>query len=385
MPRRRSGRDNVAGVSRSLPLPLRPVRTALRPLLLCLAAASAACENDTVAPENPVTATAQATVDATSDVAFAGLKLAPTASVLAVVDTTSATTWDLAFRATTARINSGLGGPSSVRVACLCRNQALSTAQLQAIDTVAERLRFERITADSAPNDTLFRAETFAPALSSWFTGSGASIAANTGRRFGFRRAAPAGSAHAFIYSKLEVVSITAGTPGRIILRYTTQTTPLGAWPADIIDTIALTSSGPQYVRLTTTAAGTASDHDLRLEGLDFRLGPNVTGATFVSAAYANVNASSTDPAVTNPDMSNPNARWLRDGTLNPMMLSVAGNAAASSIWYRYDQALNLVLPRYEVYLVRTPSGLFKVQPFSYYSATGTARQIAIRYARIAN
>ena len=31
--------------------------------------------------------------------------------------------------------------------------------------------------------------------------------------RFGFRRAAPAGSAHGFLYSKLEVVSITPGTP----------------------------------------------------------------------------------------------------------------------------------------------------------------------------
>ncbi|MDX2182621.1 MAG: hypothetical protein SFW08_01430 [Gemmatimonadaceae bacterium] len=361
------------------------MRTALRPLLLVLATAAAACENDTVAPENPVTATAQATIDAASDLAFAGIKLAPTATVVAVVDTTSPTTWDIAFRATTARINSGLGGPSTVRVACLCRNQALNTAQLQAIDTVAERLRFERITADSAPADSAFRAETFAPAVSNWSTGAGATIAANTGRRFGFRRPAPAGSAHAFLYSKLEIVSITPGTPGQIILRYTTQTTPLSAWPADIIDTIALTSSSPQYIKLNTNAAGTAADHDLRLEGLDFRLGPNVTGATFVSAAYANVNATSTDPAVTNPDMSNPNARWLRDGTLNPMMLAVAGNAAASSVWYRYDPALNLILPRYEVYLVRTPSGLFKVQPFSYYSATGTARQIAIRYARIAN
>ncbi|MCU0623578.1 MAG: hypothetical protein MUF53_06895 [Gemmatimonadaceae bacterium] len=353
-------------------------------LLPVAALALAACENETVAPLPPTTATQQVVLDASNDVTFAGVRLDRTATVLPTVDTASATTWDLAFRTTTARINSGLGGPGSVRVVCLCRNQALSTAQLQALDTAAERTRFERITADSAPNDTLFRAETFAPAVAGWFTGGGPTQAANTGRRFGFRRPAPAGSSHPWLYSKLEFQSITPGSPTRAIVRYTTQTTPLSAWPADIVDTITLGTT-PEFLRLTTTAAGTSTEHDLRITATEIRLGPGVSGATFVTGAWANVNALSTDPAMANPDLSNPNARWLRDGTTNPMLVSVTGNPAASSIWYRYDPALLQVFSRFEIYLVRTPNGLFKVQPIGYYDAAGRERRVTLRYARLAN
>ncbi|MCE2941578.1 MAG: hypothetical protein ACK6CY_14550 [Gemmatimonadota bacterium] len=348
------------------------------------AAFAVACENETVAPLPATTTTQQVVIDASSDVAFAGVRLDRTAAVLPTVDTTSATTWDLAFRTTTARLNSGLGGPGSVRVACLCRNQALTTAQLQALDTTAERLRFERITADSAPADSLFRTETFSPAVAGWFTGSGASQAANTGRRFGFRRPAPAGAAHPWLYSKLEILSITPGTPTRAIVRYATQASVLSAWPADIVDTITLGPT-PEFLRLTTTAAGTAADHDLRVTATEIRLGPGVSGATFVSGAWASVNALSTDPAMANPDLSNPNARWLRDGTTNPMLVSVTGNPAASSVWYRYDPTLLQVFSRSEVYLVRTPAGLFKVQPLGYYDTAGRERRITLRYARLAN
>ena len=344
----------------------------------------AACENETVAPLPPTTTTQQLVIDASSDVAFAGVRLDRTASIVSTVDTTSATTWDLAFRTTTARVNSGLGGPGSVRVVCLCRNQALTTAQLQALDTAGERARFERITADSAPVDSLFRTESFSPAVAGWFTGSGSTQAANTARRFGFRRPAPAGSGHPWIYSKLEFLSITPGTPTRAIVRYTTQAMSLGPWPADIVDTISLGTT-PEYLRLTTTAAGTVAEHDLRITATEIRLGPGVSGATFVTGAWANVNALSTDPSMANPDLSNPNARWLRDGTTNPMLVSVTGNPAASSIWYRYDPSLLQVFSRFEIYLVRTPNGLFKVQPVGYYDTAGRERRITLRYARLAN
>lgn len=360
--------------------------SATRLLRLAPLAASllVACENETVAPLPPTTATQQLVIDATSDVAFAGVRLGRTATLVSPVDTTSATTWDLAFRTTTARLNSGLGGPGTVRVVCLCRNQALTTAQLQALDTAAERLRFERITADSAPADSLFRAETFAPAVAGWFIGSGTTLAANPGRRFGFRRPAPAGSAHPWLYSKLEFQSITPGSPTRAIVRYATQTTPLSAWPADIVDTITLGTT-PEFLRLTTTLAGTATEHDLRITATEIRLGPGVNAATFVTGSWAAVNAVSTDPAQSNPDLSNPNARWLRDATTNPLLVTVPGNAAASSIWYRYDASLLQVFSRFEVYLVRTPNGLFKVQPVSYYNAAGRERFITLRYARLAN
>jgi hypothetical protein len=155
-------------------------------------------------------------------------------------------------------------------------------------------------------------------------------------------------------------------------------------WPADIVDTITLGTT-PEFLRLTTTAAGTATEHDLRITATEIRLGPGVTSATFVTGSWAAVNALSTDPAMSNPDLSNPNARWLRDGTTNPMLVSVTGNAAASSIWYRYDASLLQVFSRFEVYLVRTPNGLFKVQPVGYYDAAGRERRITLRYARLAN
>lgn len=396
MPRRHPSGENRQRPATLLAMPFaallrRPARVAAAVSLAALSLA-AACSNETVGPTSPVTATAQITLDASSDVNFVGVRLGAVAAPVPNADT-AGTGWDLGFRTRTARVNSGLGGPGTVRVACLCRNQALTTAQLQSLDTAAERARFERITADSAPADSLFGSEVFAPAMAGWVAPAAGTFVANPALTFGFRRPAATGASHPWLYSKLQVVSVLPGATPQIVVRFTTQATPLSAWPADLLDTVPLTTA-PQYVKLTTTASGTVADHDLRiaLEGgvPTARLGPGLGNsplgnATFFGTPYAAAQALSTDPSPANVDMSNPNARWLRDGTTNTMMRAVSGSPATSSIWYRYDPALNVVLSRYEVYLVRTPAGLFKVQPTGYYGPSGTDRQVTIRYARIAN
>lgn len=348
----------------------------------------AACENTPVGNTPLVTCVGgRCTIDASNDTTFAGVRLADTAVVTPRVDTL-AQGWDLAFRTTTVRLNSGRGGPGTVRALCLCRNQALDTAQLRTIDTAAMRARFDSVTATSIPADSLFRSETFSPAMFGWFTVAGTTTSAAT-RVFGFRRPAPAGAAHQFVYAKLQVVSITGGNiatgTGTVILRYTQQATPLGAWGADILDTIQLGTT-PQYVKLTANTGASATDYDLMFTGYEVRLGPSMRGGTFnpVWASYAAAGASSTDPATGNLDMSNPNARWFVDATTNPFMTATS-SPATSSVWYRYRADIQQVYARHEIYLLKTPTGTWKVQPIGYYDAAGRERRVTVRYARIGN
>jgi hypothetical protein len=348
----------------------------------------AACENEPVGTTPPITCTGgRCTVDASSDTNFAGLQLGEPVTVTPRVDTLG-TGWDVAFRTTTVRLNSGRGGPGTVRAMCLCRNQALDTAQLRTIDTAAMRARFDSVTAANIPADSLFRAETFSPAVFGWFTVTGTTTGAAT-RVFGFRRPAPAGASHPYVYAKLQVASITGGNiatgTGTVVLRYTQQATPLGPWGADILDTIQL-GTAPQYVKLTTNAGASATDYDLMFTGYEVRLGPGLRGGTFnpVWASFAAAGASSTDPATGNLDMSNPNARWFVDATTNAFMTATS-SPATSSVWYRYRAEIQQVYARHEIYLVKTPAGTFKVQPIGYYDAAGRERRVTVRYARIAN
>ena len=52
--------------------------------------------------------------------------------------------------------------------------------------------------------------------------------------------------------------------------------------------------------------------------------------------------------------------------------------------WYRYNlQDDHQIYPTYEVYLISTDDGIYKVQLTGYYSPTGDPRQISFRYEKL--
>ena len=54
--------------------------------------------------------------------------------------------------------------------------------------------------------------------------------------------------------------------------------------------------------------------------------------------------------------------------------------------FYRYNiGGDNRISPTYDVYLLRRGTAIYKVQITNYYNATGQARHITFRYARIGN
>ena len=123
--------------------------------VLTLSFAVGACSNDTTAPEAIVPVTATVTADAAAATAFVALSTQP--HVVASTDSTSATSWDIAFNATNVKLNT-TGG---VTAYCLCGNQSATDAAIMAMTATAQLSTFEAVGATDIPVDASFSADVF--------------------------------------------------------------------------------------------------------------------------------------------------------------------------------------------------------------------------------
>jgi hypothetical protein len=123
--------------------------------VLSLALAIGACSNDTTAPEPLVPVTATFTADAATATAFVALGTQPRA--VAASDSTSATSWDIAFNATNVKLNTAGG----VTAYCLCSNQTATDAAVMAMTATAQLSTFEQVSATAIPTDASFTADMF--------------------------------------------------------------------------------------------------------------------------------------------------------------------------------------------------------------------------------
>jgi hypothetical protein len=336
---------------------------------LCALSAIVACgSDDTVAPIN--TSTGTITVDASQ--AFAYIRLGEEAQIVNVSDPSASTAWDLGFLATTVTANGGSAGPGDVTIHCLCANAGATTAEIQGFTADNQLAAFDAVTAAQIPAESQFRGDSLSPAISGWFTGSGAQATANTSRSWIVRR----GSATVTL-GKLRVTSlqnVSAQNAGVIAFEYAVQPTPDAPF-GQVVQASVDVRNGPVYFDLTSGTTSSASGAwDLRFSGFEIRSNGGVSGSGNVMAVPDN-----------NTPFASIDAAYAGTAPVVAYKRDAYSGVFNSQPWYQYNitGTDNQIWPLFNVYLVKRGSEVYKVQLTSYYSTAGTSRQITVRYARL--
>lgn len=331
--------------------------------LAALPALAACSSDDVVAPPRPV----QGSFTVNTSTGWSYVSLTDSA-VVSPANPSADANWDIAFNAMNVMLNGGQAGPGGVSGFCICQNLATSptNAQILAMTAESEKADFDAIA--TVPASASFTTETFTPAISGWYTGSGAAATA-TANRTAIVRLADGSS-----YAKVRVVSLanaSAANAGRVTLEYAVIPNMATAFGAAKQITVDL-ATGAKRVDLNTDAAVTSgSDWDLQLDGWFIRLNGGASGNGLARAGVMNAPFASLTTIA-----GMPSSAFTADG-----YRGVFGTAPV----FKYNLAGDhKVSPTFDVFLVKRGSAVYKLQVTGYYGVTGATRQISFRYAKIA-
>jgi len=344
-----------------MPRPTTPAARGLACGLLALGLA--ACATDDVS--GPVGAAAGSfTVDARS--AWVYVSLADSAVITPAPSAQQSADWDIAFNATNITLNGGEAGPGGVTGFCVCQNSAANPTNPQwlAMTAEGEKADFDAVT--SVPAGATFTADALTPALAGWFTGTGAAALPALDATYFVRLSDSSGVA------KVRFVTFdgpTAANPGRISIEYAVAANGAAAFGATSTAIVDL-RTGAKNVDLSTGQATTsATDWDLRLDGWTARVNGGISGPGKGAAAKVDVAFGAATPAST---------------VANALRADVYAGVFNTSRFYKYNiGGDNRITPTFDVYLVKRGSTVYKLQVTNYYNATGTARYVTFRYARL--
>ena len=330
---------------------------------LLLTGTLAACNTDAVTEPVPPAAGAF-TVDAASQWVYVSLA---DSAIVSPASPGESTGWDLAFFATNATLNGGAAGPGGVEAACLCQNATATGDEVLAMTPASELADFEAVT--SVPAGLTWTSDALSPAITEWYSGSGAAAVANPSRTFLVRLA------DSTSYAKVRVVSLqqsTATTPGRVTIEYAVQDSPTAQLSATQTRVIDVPSTGAVLVDLNAVGGNpTATEWDLKFEGFAIKVNGGMSGTGKGGAALATTGYAETTSAKT------ADQAYRTD--------SYAG-IFGSNRYFRYNIAGDhRISPTFDVYLLRRGSTVYKLQIIGYYSQSGQARTISFRYAQIAD
>lgn len=327
--------------------------------------AVSACSDSVTEPPPPVEGSF--TVDASTGWVY--VSLSDSATVTPSPSARESEAWDIAFSTTSVTLNGGAAGPGGVTGACICQNADASNDEILAMTAEGEAADFDAVT--SVPASVTFVADQLTPAMTGWFTGTGATAGPDESRTFLVRLADGASVA------KVRVVAIenaTATSAGRITLEYAVQ--PAGSATFGAVETITLDGTASNTAAVTadlnTNAnGGSAGDWDIRLVGWNLLVNGGVSGPGAAGVATSTEDFQSLTTATGTPPQA--------------YRTDVYAGIFGTNRWYRYNLAgNNRISPTFDVYLLKRGSSVYKVQITNYYSATDQPRHITFRYARIA-
>jgi hypothetical protein len=342
-------------------------------LLICGAALLAGCSDDN-APTEPGSQFSTIQLNATTAPAY--LTLGSTASIATVTDPQTSSAWDLVFTPDfEIRVNGGASGPAGVKAYCLCANASLTQAQVEALTAQNGAEAFAAVTAASIPADASFESDEASHAIEGWYSYDPSTHAITpSDKAWGIRLASSQGGIAKFHVKAIPAPSMSNAGP--VTIEWALQTG--GAMGADQTAVVDLTSGSKVYVNLTTGATSTTAGGawDIALQGYTIAVNGGASGTGNVSALELAPSTSfATYAAITSVPASIPASAYSTDGT---------GGAFLAHLPYRYDGATHQLWPTYDVYLVKRGTAVYKVQVVTYYSTSGAAGNVTVRYAKLA-
>lgn len=343
-------------------------------LLICGAALLAGCSDD-AAPTEP--GSQFTTIQLNAATAPAYLTLGTTATVATVTDPQASSAWDLVFTpGYEIKVNGGASGPAGVKAYCLCANASLTQAQVEALTAQNGAESFGAVSAAAVPADASFETDEASHAIDGWYVYNPTTHAVTpSDKAWGIRLASTPGG-----IAKLHVKAIPTpamSNAGPVTIEWALQTG--GTMGADQTAVVDLSTGARVYVNLTTGATSTtaAGTWDIALQGYTIFVNGGSSGNGSVSALeLAPSTAFATYAAITSVPASIPASAYSTDGT---------GGAFLANLPYRYSTTTHQLYPTYDVYLVKRGTAVYKVQVVTYYSQTGAAGHVTLRYAKLAD
>jgi hypothetical protein len=331
-------------------------------LLAITPAVIGGCSDDVTALPPPAEGTV--TVDASGSYVYFSFQNGDLVTPTPIAGESSA--WDIAFWTTNVTLNGGAAGPGGVTGFCVCQNAGATNAEILAMTPESELADFEAVTA--VPAGATFTADALTPAISGWFTGSGAAATADPSKTFLVRLA------DSLAYAKVRVAALqgaSSTSAGRVTLEYAVQPSPTAALGPTQALQVDLTTAGARGVDLNTGSLTTSpTDWDLRLDGFTIRVNGGASGPGKGAAAAATGSFESITTAKT------ADQAYRAD---------VYAGVFGAQRWYKYNLAGdNRISPTFDVYLVKRGSAVYKLQLLNYYNATGSPRFLTFRYKQIA-
>ena len=338
----------------------------MRYLILCATAAllTTACDDETAGPGGGEAGTLTVnTSEGWAFVAFEGGQ----ATEVTVSEPTASTEWDIAFNATRVMLNGGAAGPRGVGGFCICQNNGASDAEVMAMTSASELADFEQVTQTEPPQDAGWEYDELTPAIDEWYVYNPTTHVVSAASSNVFAVRTSSGTS----FAKLRVIDIANATQqhaGDVSIEFAHQAVAGGAFAAT--DTVVLDASTGERVNLATGAVVTTGGWDLEVSGWTIRLNGGVSGSGNAGAYLTDVSFEELLDAG-----AAPSGAFSRDGY---------EGVFSGAPWYRYNiDGQHTIFPTYQVYLLDTPDGVYKVQLTGYYSATGETRHITFRYEQL--
>jgi hypothetical protein len=323
----------------------------------------AACATDDVIAPELGSSAGSFTVVATNGWQY--VSLADSALVTPTPSANASTAWDIAFFGTNVTLNGGDAGPGGVSAACLCQNLAATNEQVLAMTAESESVDYDTVTA--VPAGLSFSSDVLTPAITGWFSGAGAAAAADTTKTWLLRLDDSLSFAAVRIK---EIASPTATNAGSVTLEWRLQSSAAAAIGAPQTLTVNAGTVGGARVNINTGALTTSdTDWDLRIDGFTIRVNGGISGSGKGGAATTATAFADLTTAVT---------------AANAYRIDTYAGIFGTQRYYRYNiLGDHRISPTFDVYFLRRGDDTYKLQVTSYYSATGTARHITFRWAKL--
>ncbi|MCY3699611.1 MAG: HmuY family protein [Gemmatimonadetes bacterium] len=346
-----------------------PFRVLAIPFML---AAVSACESEVAAPEEETFEEGVISIDASSPVSFAYVSLTGGGLLQNPADPGGSTSWDMAFRRFSVRLNGGVAGPGSVSAVSLGNNANLTADQVTALTPQDGEAAFAAVSEADIPAAG-FVEDALAPETGpSWFRfdRQSGSIVANPGAAWKLRE----GSGRGYGVIRMVDIAMQGERPVGATIQFRRHD-PGGSLGAP--ETVALDlTRGPVYLSLSNGIVRDPASCDW-----DVATSPEFTILVNEACGAGTFPLDATDDftALAQADDAPDYAGFL--STIAGAFPATVGDARGT-FWYSIQQN-NRMWPTYNVFLVRVGAEIYKVQVFDYYNATGDAGYPSVRFQRL--